>query len=304
MLLTGATGFIGGSLLRQCLADGYDVAVYARRPAPTFLNSRIPWYVGSFGNVPQLMHAIQGFNPDWILHCAGAGSVPFSLASPAEDFNNSASLVQNLLEAVRLGQTASRIALMSSAALYGNPTSLPISEDAAVQPLSPYGWNRSIAEQLFESYSRSYGIHGYVARIFSAYGEHLRKQVIYDAFIKTAWATEEECVFFGTGEETRDFIHAADLSKAVLQLCAGEARGLFNIASGVQTTIKELVELVVRTHKRPIRIRFNGEHRPGDPLYWQADISRLESMGFTPSVSLREGIERVWNWVRHERPLQ
>lgn len=299
-LITGATGFVGGTLLRHCISSSFEVAVYSRRAGPPFLDPSIAWYQGSFENIPHLIQCIQKTQPDWILHCAGSGSVPLSMENPAEDFKNSASLTQNLLEAIRMSGFKPRIALMSSAALYGNPQTLPIRESAPISPLSPYGWHRSIAEQLFLSYSQSFEIEGFVCRIFSAYGEYLRKQVVFDTFGKFNQTGQIPAIFWGTGAESRDFIHADDMARAILLLCQKEARGIFNLGSGQQTKIADLVGLIHQTMGSESSYSFNGMNRPGDPLNWEADIGLLQSYGFEPQISLTEGISRVWKWLQND----
>jgi UDP-glucose 4-epimerase len=303
ILITGATGFVGGTLLRHCISSQHEVAVFSRRAGPPFLDPSILWFQGSFENIPHLMQCLSRFQPDWILHCAGAGSVPLSMENPAEDFKNSASLTQNLLEAIRMSSSKARLAIMSSAALYGNPQALPICENAPVQPLSPYGWHRSMAEQLFLSYQQSFGIEGVICRIFSAYGEHLRKQVVYDTFRKLH-SKQEKCEFWGTGLESRDFLHADDMARAILLLCNKEARGTFNLASGTQTYIKDLVLHIAKITCYNQDICFSGHSRPGDPLNWEADIQKLKTLGFQPQITINDGLERVWKWLQNEHPQQ
>lgn len=294
IFLTGATGFIGSTLLRHSLRAGHEVMVYSRRKLSWPPGQGIKAVQGSFENIPLLMQSLRDFKPDWIYHCAGSGSVPFSMEHPLEDFQSSVSLVQSLLEAHRTSSSKARIALMSSAALYGNPSTLPINEDAQLAPLSPYGFHRKIAEEIFHSYAQSFGLEGFICRIFSAYGQGLQKQVVYEIFKKFMDPTNLAPEFWGTGAETRDFIHADDLARAVLHLSLDEARGIYNLASGTQTSIRSLVELISTSMGAPKPYSFNGMNRPGDPLYWQADTSKLLHHGFKTEISLESGIQQIW----------
>ena len=134
-------------------------------------------------------------------------------------------------------------------------------------------------ELLQDEYSRFYGLRGAVLRIFSAYGEGLRKQVVYELCQKILHA--KDCLeVYGTGEETRDFIHASDVARAVCCVAGKKATGVYNVASGRQTSIGELAEVLVNRLRPGLPIRFTGDGKVGDPLKWEADVSRIKQLGF------------------------
>jgi UDP-glucose 4-epimerase len=100
----------------------------------------------------------------------------------------------------------------------------------------------------------------------------------------------------GTGEETRDFIHALDVARAIEFIYTTKGTGTYNVASGIQTPIRNLVYMLVELFRNKKEIHFNSVRRHGDPVHWQADISKLASLGFKASVSLEHGIRRYVDW--------
>ena len=180
--------------------------------------------------------------------------------------------------------------------MYGNPQQLPIAEDAPCRPISPYGHHKYICELLCREYGSIYGIKSFVLRIFSAYGERLRKQVIFDLCRKFSDPALKTVEVYGSGDETRDFIHARDIAQAIDRIHAGEAPGIFNVAAGIQTRVSEVAEMIKKCFRSTKEIVCSGQTRPGDPLFWQADIAKLASLGFRQEVALPEGIKNYCRW--------
>jgi UDP-glucose 4-epimerase len=190
--------------------------------------------------------------------------------------------------------------LLSSAAVYGNPASLPVTEQHAVSPLSPYGYHKRQAELLCEEFSRIYGLSTVCARIFSAYGPGLRRQVVWDICEKVL--TTGQLALRGTGGQTRDFVHAADIAHG-LHLLATAAPGeseCYNLASGREVTVAELVAILLRALGSSLRPAFDGRDTPGDPLRWQADIAKIAALGFSPAIPLEQGLHTVATWCSAE----
>ncbi|MDB6174841.1 MAG: NAD-dependent epimerase/dehydratase [Chthoniobacteraceae bacterium] len=238
--------------------------------------------------------------PDVCIHCAGRASVPLSMNDPASDFRDNTVLTFEILEALRREALACRFLFLSSAAVYGNPESLPVAETHRVAPLSPYGYHKRQCELLCEEFSTIFGLPTAALRIFSAYGPGLRRQVIWDICERVL--TTGELRLRGTGRESRDFIHATDIGRALLCIaseapCRGE---IYNVASGREATIQELSSLLLDALGSSTRPRFDGAATPGNPLYWRADIGRIAALGFAPSISLEKGVRSVATWSSAE----
>jgi len=232
------------------------------------------------------------------VNCSGAASVPLSLQFPLKDFTLNTLNVFKILDAIRMLQPNCKFLNLSSAAVYGNPTALPIAESANLKPLSPYGIHKLQAEAIGKEFYTYYQIATCSVRIFSAYGNGLKKQLFWDMYKKCA--SGGTIALYGTGNESRDFIHIDDIVKAlelVIEKAAfsGEA---INLANGEEYTIKTVSDLFRKHLDTDIEIQFNNQVKPGDPLNWRADISVLRAMGYTPSVSLEDGIESYIGWVK------
>lgn len=300
ILITGAAGFLGRHIAREFSQTGGKVVgvdvVAAENSGlgPNVEYARLTLPSPAFGEL------LQRTQPAALIHCAGRASVANSLTDPAADFRDGTVLTFEVLDALRRVTPRCRFVLLSSAAVYGNPATLPVTEMHACAPLSPYGYHKRQGELLCEEFARLFAIPTAAVRIFSAYGPGLRRQVVWD--ICRQALTEPELRLRGTGGESRDFIHAADVARALRQImesapCTGE---IYNLASGIETTIAELADRILRQLGRAIPVRFDGAQTPGDPLHWRADISRVRALGCEPRVSLEKGLESFAVWSAAE----
>src|SRR5690606_30498045 len=168
--------------------------------------------------------------PDVIIHCAGSGSVSFSMSHPYEDYMRTVSSTAAVLEYVRLYSPETSVIYPSSAAVYGQVEYLPIKEHDPMCPVSPYGVHKRMAEELCHSYATNFQISVAIVRLFSIYGEGLKKQLLWDACCK---AENKGSCFSGTGQELRDWLHVDDAAHLVHALVpyAATACPIFNGAS-------------------------------------------------------------------------
>jgi UDP-glucose 4-epimerase len=297
VVVTGAAGFLGRSIVAELAAHGLPVFGLGRRSSSLPpCDQLVEWHdldLPAAGLAPLL----ERVRPDVLIHAAGPASVAASTADPGADFRGSVTVSWELLDCVRRAAPDCRVVLLSSAAVYGDAARLPLSEMTPPAPISPYGFHKLLSEYLAAEFSSVYGLRTSVARIFSAYGPGLRRQVLWDICRK---ALEHPVVeLLGTGDETRDFIHALDVARGIHTIIAGgRFEGeVYNLATGQETTIRDLAERLVAALGRPRKIRFTGVRREGDPERWRADISRLRSLGFTPQVTLEAGLADYARWV-------
>jgi UDP-glucose 4-epimerase len=244
-----------------------------------------------------LAEILREATPDRIVHCAGNANVGLSVQDPFMDLNGSYVLLHRLLYALKSASIAARVLFVSSAAVYGNPARIPIAEEDSRQPVSPYGLHKAACEDLCSYFSRVESIDCRVMRIFSAYGSGLRKQILWDLSAKLEGAGRVE--MFGTGNETRDFVHVDDVVRAAELILDKGRPEVYNVASGEETRIADLARILIRAAgESEDRLFFNGKTKEGDPLNWKADISRLKSLGFEPRVSLERGVGDYHAWRR------
>lgn len=303
VLVTGAGGFLGSHLCAYFGRRGHSIAALDKF-SPVHIPVEVYPNLSGFFEISlpddTLVTILRQFQPSLLIHCAGSASVPYSMQEPHEDFRQSAGVTSFVIEMLRKHMPSCHFVFLSSAAVYGNPGALPVGEETPCRPISPYGYHKHICELLCEEYATLFGIKSSVLRIFSAYGERLQKQVVFDLCRKFADPSCETVEVYGTGNETRDFIHARDIAQSVERIHHNGATGLFNIASGRQTRISEIADMVKDCFRSDKNIVYSGSARPGDPLYWQADIARIASLGFRQEIPLDEGIWEYCRWFEAE----
>lgn len=300
VLITGVAGFLGRYVAREFARHGWRVAGVDDVPAE---NAQLS--PGAIYRRMKLPHAglaemLRAEAPAACVHCAGRASVPLSMEDPAADFRDNTILTFELLDALRQHAPSCRFLLLSSAAVYGNPAQLPVTENQHVAPLSPYGFHKRQCELLCQEFSRIYGVPTLSVRIFSAYGPGLRRQVIWD--ICERILSTSSLQLRGTGRESRDFIHAADIARALhLLVEKAPAQGeIYNLATGREVTIAELAGLIGAMLDSRATPHFDGVSRPGDPLNWRAEIGRIRALGFEPTIPFEQGLRGVATWCAAE----
>ncbi|KOY85750.1 hypothetical protein AD998_05910 [bacterium 336/3] len=292
ILVIGANGFIGSHCTAYFLNKQYRIW-----GVTTDSNEKINHFLISKQN-SNFEYIFKNQQFDVCINASGSANVAFSFESPEVDFELNVSNVHKLLVAIRKYNPTCKFINFSSAAVYGNPFKLPISEDFTTKPLSPYGFHKLQSEYLLTEYHKFFGLHTCSLRVFSAYGEGLKKQLFWDLYQKIQH--NEKIELFGTGEETRDFIHIKDLINVVDLLIqnASFEGDIFNIASGQETKIEDAVKLFFEIYAPNKKYVFSGKQKVGDPNNWCADISKIQSMGFQSTIDLQKGLNQYAQWLK------
>ena len=212
-MVTGANGFLGRHVARLFAQKGFEVlgighGEWARE-------KWTEWGLSDWHCADVTLKSLQryGGKPTAILHCAGSGSVGFSIQDPLADFQRTVATTAHVLEYVRLSAPCARVVYPSSASVYGVAAVLPIPEGFRTVPISQYGVHKLMAEQVVASFARQFGIPASIVRLFSVYGCGLRKQLLWDACRKFAAG---DMLFMGTGDEVRDWLHVEDAAQLML----------------------------------------------------------------------------------------
>lgn len=300
VLVTGVAGFIGRYVARYFSEQGWSVLGVDNAPPENVPLSNLSTYYRLQLPDAALSNLLQQESPHVCIHCAGRASVGLSITDPAADFYASTMLTFEVLNTLRLHAPSCRFILLSSAAVYGNPQKLPISETDSVNPISPYGFHKWQCEQLCLEFAKVYHQLTASLRIFSAYGPGLRRQVLWDMCQKVI--TQNALILQGTGQESRDFIHALDIANAlnVVVNSAPMQGEVYNLGTGQEVTIAQLAKLVLDALEADCTPMFDGVVPAGTPLNWRADISKLQSLGFKTSVPLERGVKTFAHWCRAE----
>lgn len=295
--VTGAYGFLGRNVARSFADDGWTVVGLGRGTwtADETRQWGMSHWVG--GDItPRLLEQVLE-RPDVVVHCAGGASVGRSQNDPEKDFADTVQTTNTLLGHLAKHVRDAALVLPSSAAVYGDFSSKRLPETAPAAPVSPYGFHKKLAEDICRDHAAKHGIKVAIIRFFSLYGPGLAKQLLFDACNK---AQNGGFDFFGTGEETRDFLHITDAVR-LIGLAAEHASTdcpLVNGGTGREATVRHMVESIARHWDNLPTPRFNDEVRTGDPKHLVADIAKARAWGFEPTVTLEDGLTEYVAWFK------
>lgn len=303
--VTGARGFIGRHVARHLAARG-DFVAGLGHGAWTEVE-RSAWGVQEWRNGDVAHSNLDALSvtcglPDAVIHLAGGSAVGPSFVQPAEDFRRSVSTANELLEWLRLRAPHACVVMASSAAVYGAGHDAVIPESATCRPYSPYGFHKRMAELAVESYAHSFGLRAAIVRLFSVYGEGLRKQLLWDACSRLS-AGDSPLRLGGTGQERRDWLHVEDAAR-LLTLAVDWAEvgaPLINGGTGVGATIADVATHLCECWGTATSVTFSGQSRSGDPHALVADVSQLRRRSFVPAHAWQDGMRAYVRWFQREQ---
>lgn len=292
ILILGSHGFIGSYLVEAFLSKGDLVTGcdLVEDAASGFDYHKISILSPDFDS----LFSTSKF--DCCINASGSGNVSFSFENPISDFEANTLCVAKVLDTIRKYEPSCRYIHLSSAAVYGNPQSLPVKETDATAPLSPYGFHKLMSEQLCSEYYTLYKLPITIVRPFSVYGNGLKKQLLWD--ICTKLSKNKSIVLFGTGNETRDFLHVSDMASFITRIVEKSdfTAATYNLASGEETSIRDIASIFEQHFPGNKTISFSGEEKKGDPINWRADVSAIAKMGLQPKKLLKDSIVDYINW--------
>jgi UDP-glucose 4-epimerase len=303
MWITGTNGFIGRHLVRVLADQGHTVHGIGHGAIEDGDRERIglrEWLNGEIDAANLNALAGRTGSPSTIFHLAGGSSVGLSIAQPYEDFSRTVPSTARLLEWLRGSAPDCRLIVASSAAVYGAEYHGPISEDAEPVPMSPYGQHKLMMEQLCRSYAITFGLRSTVARLFSVYGQHLRKQLLWDMCSRLQRG-ERTLVLGGTGAEVRDWIDVRDAARLFAKIAEVPQRENYQVVnggSGLGTTVADIAGMLVENWGSDIAVRFSGIVRPGDPFSLLADDTKLRRLPFDRQIPLERGLAEYVLWFK------
>jgi UDP-glucose 4-epimerase len=302
VVVLGGAGFIGRHVCRNLAAKGE--IVYALGHDGWSSEEHRAWgvtrWLADDIGLESMSTLVAGAVPKAVIHCGGSGSVAQAYADPHQDFQRTVSSTAAAAEfARRTAPGRCRVVLVSSAAVYGDQGDVDVTESSGRSPISPYGFNKMAAEDICDAHARFYDVPASIVRLFSVFGEGLRKQLLWDAMSKFH-AGENR--FFGTGHELRDWLHVDDAAE-LLARAALTPQGSLEIYNGsnekatTRTVLTILAELAGRAE--PV---FNGEIHLGNPRRLTATgLHAKTQLSWTPRISLREGLTRYAQWYLESR---
>ncbi len=307
VLVTGGAGFIGSHLADALVARGDEVAVVDDMSAgrPGRVPAQAAVHKLTVTEAAALAAVAAEVKPDVICHLAARIDVRTSVANPVDDAQVNVIGTVNVLEAARA--VGARVLFGSTGAvIYGRDAPIPSMEDVLPLPESPYGVSKHCAEQYVELYNRLHGTRHAVLRFANVYGprQDPAGQVGVVAIFCARTLAAQRPVIYGDGTQTRDFVYVADAVSAYLAAVDRGRPGTWNIGTGVETSVRQLARIVGDIAGRPIDPIF-APARPGELRRGALASERARrDLGWTPTVSLADGVGRVYRWIGAGAPEQ
>jgi nucleoside-diphosphate-sugar epimerase len=300
-LVTGGAGFIGGHICGHLLGLGHQVSVIdnlstGRVENLAAVRDSVEFVEGDVRDVASVRQAMK--DVEYVLHHAADISVVSSVENPVftNDVNVGGTL--NILTCAR-DCGVRRVVLASSSAIYGDTGRTPQKEDLIPRPLSPYGASKAAAELYMHVFHSLFGLETVVLRYFNVYGPRQNPKSQYAAVIPKfidRILDGQDLQVYGDGEQTRDFVYVEDIARANYVACTSDAAsgGVFNIAGGRSTSIKELAYKLARIAGREVQIN-HVDPLPGEIKFSVSDTSRAGALlGFRPEVAFDKGLAKTF----------
>jgi len=299
ILVTGGCGFIGANLIPKLIEKGYRIRVLdnlSRGSLNFIAKLDVDFHRGDICNTQQISKAMEGMQG--VIHLAAYGSVIESLEDPITNFKINAGGTLNTLQAAKDAGIEKFVLASTGGAIIGDADP-PVNEDSIPRPKSPYGSSKLTCEAYCQSYARSFGLNTVMLRFANIYGPlSAHKKGAVTAFAKSLIANEP-FVIFGDGSASRDFLHVDDLSAGILKALEAdlEPATVLHLATGRETTVSELAELMRQTAGKPDHPIEYRESRSGEVLRnFAANDRAAEILGFEPKIGLENGLEKTWRW--------
>ena len=302
ILLTGGAGFICSWVAENYLKEKHEVLIYDNLSSGTVKN--IPqdaeFIEGDIRDYCMLEEAFKKFRPEVINHHAAQINVRVSVDDPVVDAETNIIGSINLLQLSVKYNISKFIFASTGGAIYGEPSIIPADELTYKQPLSPYGTSKLCVENYLNYYNKIYNLDFTALRYSNVYGE--RQNPHGEAGVVAIFCTNilngTGCKIFGSGEQTRDYVHCNDIARANV-LSLHSVSGIYNIGTSVSTSVNDIVTKL----KDLSGIDFKSEHVPaisGEVSHISLDNKLAgKVLGWSPLISFDSGLKKTWDWFNN-----
>ncbi len=309
ILVTGGAGFIGSNLVDALLREGHEVTVVDNLSTGKFENlynvkdaareNRFAFFHADIRD-DSLLAAFRNREQEVVIHLAAQPDVRVSVKNPVLDAEVNVLGTINVLQLAVENGVRRFINTSSGGCVYGEPESLPVSEDSPRRPDSPYGVSKNVAEEYLRYYHRAYGLSYCTLAPANVYGP--RQNPFGEAGVVAIFIgrmlSGQTPVIYGDGEQTRDFVFVDDVVEAYLAALTRGDGEFINLGTGVETSVNLLYRMLADI------LDFDGEPEYAPPR--QGELSRIalradkagELLGWKPRTSLSEGLARTVEWYR------
>lgn len=300
IFVTGGAGFIGSNLVASLLKENNQVMIYdnlknsSKDKISHLLKNGALFIKGDITDYKTISKSITGF--DCVVHLAGETDVQESIKFPERTNQVNVTGTINVLRAC-VERKISNVIAASSAAVYGNPKDLPLSENSQTTPISPYGASKLAMENYMQAFSHSYDLNCISLRFFNIYGKgHSDNYAGVITKFMEKIAKNKTLEIFGDGSNTRDFVSVQDVIQSIQNAITkidGKKGNFYNIGSGKYITIEDLAKLMISISGKSLSIDYK-KPRKGDIPHSQTSIWLAQrELGYDPKITLKEGLERL-----------
>jgi nucleoside-diphosphate-sugar epimerase len=302
ILVTGGAGFIGSHLVPHLLELGHSVTVLDNLSFGKMANLNgvldHPKFLFQRGDITDKALPKAVFDGvDSVIHLAALIDISASVANPIQNHEVNVNGTFNMLQAA-VKHGVKKFVFASSTAVYGDAKTLPLRENIALNPISPYAASKIAGEAYCSAYASCFGLEVTALRFFNIYGsrsENSSYSGVITAFLKKT-VRDEGLTIDGDGEQTRDFIHVSDVVKAVtiaLERKEGLKSEVFNVCTGVPTSINQLADTLKEISGKKLKVK-HGPARVGDIRSSYGDPAKAaENLGFRAAVDLKQGLQML-----------
>ncbi|ABX12064.1 NAD-dependent epimerase/dehydratase family protein [Nitrosopumilus maritimus] len=306
ILVTGGAGFIGRHLIKK-INKKHELIIFENfsnsdeKNISYLLNDKTKLVKGDLTDFSLINSSLS--NVDLVIHLAAKIDILQSIEHPDQTHKINVEGSLNLLRACVKNNVKNFIAA-SSAAVYGNPKQIPVTEFTIPNPVSPYGADKIALEFYLRAFCNAYGINGIALRFFNVYGlgQSNAYAGVITKFLNQIHQTKPLRIF-GDGKNTRDFIHIDDLVMGIEQSISnisGKRGSVYNLASGKSVSVKELAKLMLEISDKKLEIKYESP-RKGDLLYSSASIDLAKNdLSFVPKISLKDGISSLMKEINYQ----
>jgi UDP-glucose 4-epimerase len=310
VIVTGGAGYIGGQTVLRLLDGGHSVfAIDWVEPVETLKNSGAKWLISDFADDFSLT-AIEQFQPNAIVHCAGTSLVGPSMTDPAEYYDNNFVKTKHLCDWLIKKNITTRLIFSSSAATYGNPIITPCQEIDPAEPISPYGESKLMIEWMLRAYRHAYGLDSVSFRYFNACGadsqaRHGQRSGATHIIARVLESIRDRSQFtlngidFPTPDGTciRDYIHVEDLADAHILACYETIpAGVYNLGTNTGHSNREVIDMAEKITQQHVDLQ-QGPARLGDPAMLTADPEKFSKISqWQPKFNLEDMVRHAWAW--------
>ncbi|MFT9487188.1 MAG: NAD-dependent epimerase/dehydratase family protein [Tepidibacillus sp.] len=295
VLVTGGAGFVGSHIVDLLIEQQHEVSIVDNLTSgkKENLNPKARFYQVDIRS-DEIEQVFEQEKPEIVYHLAAQSVVPPSIKDPLYDESVNVAGTLHILDLMKkVG--SKKIIYSSSAAIYGNPVSLPISEDHPIQPVSPYGLSKWIAEQYIMLYHRMYGIDYTILRYANIYGPRQTPEGeggVVSIFVDKL-KKGETLTINGDGRHTRDYIYVGDVAKANLAAMTEGSQAIVNISMGKETSLLELIQQLEAAFEKQVEF-VHGPEREGDIVYSCLNPTKAaKALHWQANTSLAEGLKRT-----------